>query len=118
MEPGSSLESPFGSGGPEPSDIREETPGEEAEDGDNSILREGGGGNENTLDNMKTQCEDDDGVTGKKIEAANEEGKYEEELDPRIQASVCSTAACTVSDFFHVFNCKPMLHTAYIPLSL
>ncbi|XP_038821728.1 SH3 domain-binding protein 5-like [Salvelinus namaycush] len=83
MEPGSSLESPFGSGGPEPSDIREETPGEEAEDGDNSILREGGG-NENTLDKMKTECEDD-GVTGKKIEAANEEGKYEEELDPRIQ---------------------------------
>ncbi|KAK6327943.1 hypothetical protein J4Q44_G00035890, partial [Coregonus suidteri] len=87
MEPGSSCESPPGSGGPEPADLREETPGEEAEDGDNSILRGGkaGGGNENTLDNMKTECEDD-GVTGKKIEAAaDEEGKYEEELDPRIQ---------------------------------
>ncbi|XP_042151056.1 SH3 domain-binding protein 5-like [Oncorhynchus tshawytscha] len=83
MEPGSSRESPFGSGGPDPSDIREETPGEEAEDGDNSILREGGG-NENTLDNMKTECEDDDD-TGKNVDAANEEGKYEEELDPRIQ---------------------------------
>ncbi|XP_055733316.1 SH3 domain-binding protein 5-like [Salvelinus fontinalis] len=83
MEPESSLERSFGSGGPEPSDIREETPGEEAEDGDNSILREGGG-KENTLDKMKTECEVD-GVTGKKIEAANEEGKYEEELDPRIQ---------------------------------
>lgn len=86
MEPGSSRESPFGSGGPDPSDIREETPGEEAEDGDNSILREGGG-NENTLDNMKTECEDDDD-TGKNVDAANEEGKYEEELDPRIQASL------------------------------
>uniref|UniRef100_A0A4W5MDK8 SH3 domain-binding protein 5 n=1 Tax=Hucho hucho TaxID=62062 RepID=A0A4W5MDK8_9TELE len=83
MDPGSSRESPFGGGGPEPSDIREETPGEEAEDGDNSIPREGRG-NENTLDNMKTQREDDGG-TGEKIEPANEEGKYEEELDPRIQ---------------------------------
>lgn len=84
MEPGSSLESPFGSGGPEPSDIREETPGEEAEDGDNCILKGGGdGGNENTMDKMKTECKDD-AVTGEKIEDADE-GKYEEELDPRIQ---------------------------------
>ncbi|XP_055749291.1 SH3 domain-binding protein 5-like [Salvelinus fontinalis] len=84
MEPGSSRESPSGSGGPEVAGLREETPGEEAEDGDNCILKGGGdGGNENTLDKMKTERKDD-AVTGKNIEDADE-GKYEEELDPRIQ---------------------------------
>ncbi|XP_045550995.1 SH3 domain-binding protein 5-like [Salmo salar] len=84
MEPGSSRENPSGSGGPEVAGLREETPGEEAEDGDNCILKGGGdGGNENTMDKMKTECKDD-AVTGEKIEDADE-GKYEEELDPRIQ---------------------------------
>uniref|UniRef100_A0A4W5PCV5 SH3 domain-binding protein 5 n=1 Tax=Hucho hucho TaxID=62062 RepID=A0A4W5PCV5_9TELE len=86
MEPGSSRESPSGSGGPEPAGLREETPGEEAEDGDNCIPKGGGdGGNNNTLDKMKTQWKDD-AVTGEKTEDDDdEEGKYEEELDPRIQ---------------------------------
>ncbi|XP_010871409.1 SH3 domain-binding protein 5-like [Esox lucius] len=89
MEPGCSRESPSGSGGPEPADLREETPGEEAEDCDSSILKarggEGDGGNEtNTVDKMKTVRED--GVcTEKKTEDEEEEGKFEEELDPRIQ---------------------------------
>ncbi|XP_041740123.1 SH3 domain-binding protein 5-like [Coregonus clupeaformis] len=86
MEPGSSRESPSGSGGPEPAGLREETPGEEAEDGDIILKGGGDGGDENTLDKMKTECKDD-GVNGKKIEDAGEEEecKYEEELDPRIQ---------------------------------
>ncbi|XP_031644917.1 SH3 domain-binding protein 5-like [Oncorhynchus kisutch] len=84
MEPGSSRESPSGSGGPEMAGLREETPGEEAEDGDNCILKGGGdGGNENTLDKMKAECKDD-AVTGEKIEDTDED-KYEEALDPRIQ---------------------------------
>ncbi|XP_052325275.1 SH3 domain-binding protein 5-like isoform X2 [Oncorhynchus keta] len=84
MEPGSSRESPSGSGGPEVAGLREETPGEEAEDGDNCILKGGGdGGNENTLDRMKAECKDD-AVTGKNIEDTDED-KFEEELDPRIQ---------------------------------
>ncbi|XP_029507483.2 SH3 domain-binding protein 5-like [Oncorhynchus nerka] len=81
MEPGSSRESPSGSGGPEVVGLREETPGEEAEDGGNCILKGGGdGGNE---DRMKAECKDD-AVTGKKIEDTDED-KFEEELDPRIQ---------------------------------
>ncbi|KAM4630647.1 SH3 domain-binding protein 5-like [Polymixia lowei] len=97
MEPGSSHASPPGSGGPEHGDLREETPGGEAEDGESntvSIFRGRGGdgqgdagSNNNTVNKMKTDCEDDgDTDTQKKTEDDEEGGgKYEEELDPRIQ---------------------------------
>lgn len=96
MEPGSSRESPTGSRGPEPADLREETPGEEANDSEGnsvSILKGRGGdghvgSNENTEDKMRAECEDDEDTdTPKKTEGDEEgDGKYEEELDPRIQA--------------------------------
>ncbi|XP_071775280.2 SH3 domain-binding protein 5-like [Centroberyx gerrardi] len=90
MERGSSRESPTGAGGPEPSDLREETPGEEAKDGESStvMLRgRGRGGDEKTADKMKAEREDDGDAGNQKKAGGDEEegGKYEEELDPRIQ---------------------------------
>ncbi|XP_071389991.1 SH3 domain-binding protein 5-like [Centroberyx affinis] len=88
MERGSSRESPTGAGGPEPGELREETPGEDAQDGESgAAMLRGRGGDEKTADKMKGEREDD-GDAGKQKKAGGEEeegGKYEEELDPRIQ---------------------------------
>uniref|UniRef100_A0A667XB81 SH3 domain-binding protein 5 n=1 Tax=Myripristis murdjan TaxID=586833 RepID=A0A667XB81_9TELE len=86
MEPGTSRECPTGAGGPEPCDLREETPGEEAKDRERStVLLRGRGGDQDTAGKMKAE---DDGDAGNQKKAGYDEeegGKYEEELDPRIQ---------------------------------
>lgn len=91
MEPGSSRESPTGFGGPEPVDLREETPGEEAEDAESILKGRGGdgddGGHESTVNKMKADCVDDR-ATEKKNDDEGEDCKYEEELDPRIQVDI------------------------------
>ena len=86
MEPESSRQPVPCSGEPEPGDLREETPGEEAKDGD-SRLREGGGHGRNTAGKMKPEC-GDEGKTNTQEKCDDDDGgdKYEEELDPRIQA--------------------------------
>ncbi|XP_053190521.1 SH3 domain-binding protein 5-like [Scomber japonicus] len=88
MEPGTSRECLTGAGCPEPNGPREETPGEEAKCGEGSTvkLKRRGGDEQDSAEEVKTQCEDD-GDAGSKIQAGDEEdgGKYEEELDPRIQ---------------------------------
>ena len=106
MEPRISLEIPTVSVAPEPGELRQETPGEEASDGGSmnaasaSSLRGGdvavpggvaaAGSNDNTGMKMKSDCEDDgDTDTLKKPGGDDEDDgivKYEEELDPRIQA--------------------------------
>ncbi|XP_064206227.1 SH3-binding domain protein 5-like, a [Anguilla rostrata] len=81
MEPESLRESPAGSGDPEPSDWRGETPGGEAEGKDGGPKdRDGDGGTTDTGDGGG-EGQDGDGDRERK----EEEGKYEEELDPRIQ---------------------------------
>ncbi|KAM7383680.1 hypothetical protein PAMA_011171 [Pampus argenteus] len=85
MEPGTSREYPTGAGCPKPSGPREETPGEEAKgaEGSTVMLKRRGGDQEDSAEEVK--CEDD-GDAGSKIKADEEDGgKYEEELDPRIQ---------------------------------
>lgn len=87
MEPGTSRECLTGAGCPEPTGPREETPGEEANCGESStvMLKRRGGDEENSAEEVKAQCEDD-GDAGSKIKDEEDGGKYEEELDPRIQA--------------------------------
>ena len=84
MEPGSSRRNLPCPGDPEPGDLREETPGEEAQDGD-SRLRDGGGGDGQDKDTANKMDEEE---TDAQEKADEDEGddKYEEELDPRIQA--------------------------------
>ncbi|KAL3043348.1 hypothetical protein OYC64_003253 [Pagothenia borchgrevinki] len=80
MEPGTSREIPNGSGFPEPTGPREETPGEEARGG---MLRRRGAEAE-PAEEMEADCENEpehQRNTGGEEEA----GKHEEELDPRIQ---------------------------------
>ncbi|KAM9838984.1 SH3 domain-binding protein 5-like [Aulostomus maculatus] len=84
MEPGTSLESPSGAGYPKAAELREETPGEEAAIGDGGAL-------------MRSRRGGEDGAAGEEAERSGdaedqtpagteeEAGKYEEELDPRIQ---------------------------------
>ncbi|XP_056154783.1 SH3 domain-binding protein 5-like [Lampris incognitus] len=98
MDPGSSRESSSGFGRPDSADVREETPGGEAEDGGGntgSIPRGRGGqsrgdagGDESPADHMNTEHEHG-GETKPGQERADPvrdgDGKYEEELDPRIQ---------------------------------
>lgn len=74
MEPGTSREIPNGSGFPEPTGPREETPGEEARGG---MLRRRGAEAE-PAEEMEADCEDEP-------EHQRNTGG-EEELDPRIQA--------------------------------
>ncbi|KAM6958708.1 SH3 domain-binding protein 5-like [Aplochiton taeniatus] len=85
MEPGSSRESPTGSGCPETADLREETPGEESMEGKTSnILKGGGDGDSNESNVVKMKAEREDVDTVDKSDDVDG-GKYEEELDPRIQ---------------------------------
>lgn len=87
MEQGTSRECPTGAGCPTPSGPREKTPGEEAKGGEGSFVMLKRRGDEDSVEELKDQCEHD-GDAGNKINAGDEEdgGKYEEELDPRIQA--------------------------------
>ena len=90
MEPGCSREGLTDYGGPEQVDLREETPGEEAENVDSSILKGRGGdthgGNEYTVTKMKAEFESDrDTEENIKKEEDEDDRKYEEELEPRIQ---------------------------------
>ncbi|XP_010765750.1 SH3 domain-binding protein 5-like [Notothenia coriiceps] len=80
MEPGTSSEIRNGSGFPEPTGPREETPGEEARGG---MLKRRGAEAE-PAEEMEADCENEpehQRNTGGEEEA----GKHEEELDPRIQ---------------------------------
>ncbi|XP_044027347.1 SH3 domain-binding protein 5-like [Siniperca chuatsi] len=85
MEPGTSREIPNAAGSPKPTGLREETPGEEAKGGEGStVMKKQRGVDEDTAEEAKAQCDDDD---EKRIKTGEEEdaGKREEELDPRIQ---------------------------------
>ncbi|XP_048850385.1 SH3 domain-binding protein 5-like [Brienomyrus brachyistius] len=97
MEPDGLRESPAGSGGPEPGDWREETPGEEAEEKVREQKgRAGDGGNAQNVETAGGEFEKDGIKLKEKTENENgdennidydgeEDKKYEEELDPRIQ---------------------------------
>lgn len=88
MEPGSSGENPADSRCLKQGGLREETPGEEARCGEgNAVMLRRRGGDEGTPEKMKVECEED-GNAENQIKTVDEEddGKYEEELDPRIQA--------------------------------
>ena len=100
MEPRTSLEIPTGAGVSEPAELREETPGEEANDGGRTIagssmlmgvsggVAAGSDKKNPVMMKMKSDCEDD-GDTDTLKKADDDEdgiGRYEEELDPRIQA--------------------------------
>ncbi len=87
MEPGTSREIPNVAGCPNPTGLREETPGEEAKGGEGStVMLKRKGADDDTGEEVKAQCED--GEDEKQIKSGEEEdaGKREEELDPRIQA--------------------------------
>ncbi|CAL8295736.1 unnamed protein product [Merluccius merluccius] len=86
MEPGSSRRTLPCPGDPEPGDLREETPGEEAQDGD-SGLRDGGGGDGQDKDTANKMDEEETDAQEKADEDERDD-KYEEELDPRIQGEL------------------------------
>ncbi|KAK1880154.1 SH3 domain-binding protein 5-like, partial [Dissostichus eleginoides] len=87
MEPGTSREIPNGSGFPEPTGPREETPGEEARGG---MLRRRGAEAE-PAEEIEADCENEPEHQRNEPEhqrntgGEEEAGKHEEELDPRIQ---------------------------------
>ncbi|KAG1947309.1 SH3 domain-binding protein 5-like [Pimephales promelas] len=82
MEPGQQRENPPGSGEPASVEWREETAGVEAEKRDDTLInRSGDGGNEE----VTSKTENTEVVEKDKNEFDEDEGQYEEELDPRIQ---------------------------------
>ncbi|XP_030003421.1 SH3 domain-binding protein 5-like [Sphaeramia orbicularis] len=87
MEPGTSRDSTTGAGCPKPAGVREETPGEEAKGGEgSSAMLKRRGGDEATAEDGKAKCVDDgDAENQSKTVEQEDGGKYEEELDPRIQ---------------------------------
>lgn len=95
MEPGTSREVPSRARCPEPSGLREETPGEEARGGEGSAgMLKRRGAKENTAEEANVPRKDDEAVVEVTTEEQDDAGKYEEELDPRIQA--CYKAASVV----------------------
>ncbi|XP_065150105.1 SH3 domain-binding protein 5-like [Paramisgurnus dabryanus] len=81
MEPGRQRENPPGSGEPETGEWSEETSGVEAGERDVTLKnRSGDGGNEE----LKSKPENSD-MAVKEKEEYDDDGQYEEELDPRIQ---------------------------------
>ncbi|XP_030597822.1 SH3 domain-binding protein 5-like [Archocentrus centrarchus] len=87
MEPGTSHEIPKGAESPNPAGLRKETPGEEAKGGyRRSTMLKQMGADEDAAEEVKAECEND-GEANNRIKNGEEEetGKYEEELDPRIQ---------------------------------
>ncbi|CAL8297175.1 unnamed protein product [Lota lota] len=88
MEPGSSRQHLPCSGEPALGDLREETPGEEARDGE-STPGEGDGHGRNADNKRKTECGDEgEANTQEKCDDGDGGEKYEEELDPRIQGEL------------------------------
>ncbi|XP_077052548.1 SH3 domain-binding protein 5-like [Siphateles boraxobius] len=82
MEPAQLRENPAGSGEPESGEWREESAGVEAEKRDDTLKnRSGDGGNEE----VTSKTENTEVVKKDKNEFDEDEGHYEEELDPRIQ---------------------------------
>lgn len=82
MEPGQLRENPPGSGEPESGEWREESSGVVAEKRDDTLKnRSGDGGNEE----VTSKTENTEVVEKDKNEFDEDEGQYEEELDPRIQ---------------------------------
>lgn len=87
MQPGTSREIPSGAGFPKPACVREETPGKEAKGVEGrTVMLKRRGGKEDTAEEVNAHCKDDgDAVNQIKTEDEEDAGKYEEELDPRIQ---------------------------------
>ncbi|KAM6974009.1 SH3 domain-binding protein 5-like [Tautogolabrus adspersus] len=88
MEPGTSRETPTAAGVPNPAGLREETPGEEAKGGAGSTgMLQQRGVKGDTEEEVKEQEEGDEDAGSQNKTGGEEEdaGKYEEELDPRIQ---------------------------------
>lgn len=88
MEPGTSREILSGAGYPKPSGVREETPGKEARGGeDSTVMSKRRGADAGTAEEVKSHWGDaGDAVNQIKAGEGEDTGKYEEELDPRIQA--------------------------------
>lgn len=87
MEPGFSRDSSAGSGCPKSAGVREETPGEEAKGGDvcTAVMKRREDGP--AAEEAKAESEEEGGDAQNQIKnISQDEGKYEEELDPRIQA--------------------------------
>lgn len=87
MKPGTSREIPKGAGCPKPAGLWEETPGEEAKGGEGStVMLKRKGEEQGTAEKVLAQGEDHREEEND-IKSGEDEGdgKYEEELDPRIQ---------------------------------
>ncbi|XP_028256690.1 SH3 domain-binding protein 5-like [Parambassis ranga] len=87
MKPGTSREIPKGAGCLKPAGLREETPGEEAKGGEGStVMLKRKGEEQGTAEEVPAHGEGhgeaENNITSGEDE---EDGKYEEELDPRIQ---------------------------------
>ncbi|XP_022599795.1 SH3 domain-binding protein 5-like [Seriola dumerili] len=86
MEPGTSREIPSGAGCLKPAGVREETPGKEARGGKGSTVMKCRGADADTAKEVRAHWEDDGEAENQmKPEEGEDAGKYEEELDPRIQ---------------------------------
>ncbi|KAF7645051.1 hypothetical protein LDENG_00210990 [Lucifuga dentata] len=86
MEPGSSRGSPTDTPCIQPGGVREETPGEEASGGEGDAVMLRGRGKEEAAEKMKAECDDEDDTENHiKTGDGEDDSKYEEELDPRIQ---------------------------------
>lgn len=88
MEPGTSLETPSGPPGSVRAGMREETPGKEARGLGGTVMmkRRGAGIAEEVKAPWEEEKEDGEAENQMKAEEGEDAGKYEEELDPRIQA--------------------------------
>ncbi|KAK7899636.1 hypothetical protein WMY93_020489 [Mugilogobius chulae] len=86
MEPGTVRDSSAGSGCPQAAGLREETPGEEArggEGGGSTVMSKRKGEDIPAAEEARAAGEEEHREAAKSTE--DQEGKYEEELDPRIQ---------------------------------
>lgn len=91
MEPGTSRETASGpAGGSARAGVREETPGKEARGGDGTVVMKRRGADTDIAQDVKPVApwEEEDGEAERQMkpEDGEDAGKYEEELDPRIQA--------------------------------
>lgn len=90
MEPGTSRETTSGPGGSVRAGMREETPGKEARGGDGTVMMKRRGTDADIAEEVKApweeEEEDGEAENQMKPEEVEDAGKYEEELDPRIQA--------------------------------
>lgn len=93
MQPGTSREIPSGAKCPKPACLREETPGKEAKGVEGrTVMLKRRGGKEDTAEEVTAHYKEDGAAVNQiKTEEKEDAGKYEEELDPRIQ--VCGKTA-------------------------